>query len=30
MEVIKQHAGAYGAGAEYAHTVLHNQVPSLS
>lgn len=29
MEVIKQHAGAYGVGAEYAHTVLNNQVPSL-
>lgn len=29
MEVVKQHTGAYGAGVEYAHTMLHGEVSSF-
>jgi hypothetical protein len=25
--IVKQHAGAYGAGVEYAYTMVHGQVP---
>ncbi len=28
IEIVKQHAGAYGAGVEYAATMIHGQPPS--
>lgn len=28
MDLVKQHSGAYGVGAEYAHTMIHGQAPS--
>ena len=27
LGIVKQHAGAYGAGVEYAYTMVHGQVP---
>ena len=27
MDLVKQHSGAYGIGAEYAHTMIHGQPP---
>lgn len=30
IDVAKQHAGAYGSGIEYAYTMVHGQIPSLS
>lgn len=28
MDIVKQHAGAYGVGVEYAYTMVHRQEPS--
>ena len=28
MEIVKEHAGAYGSGVEYAYTMVHGQPPS--
>ena len=28
--IVKQHAGAYGAGVEYAYTMVHGQVPDCA
>ena len=28
MDIVKQHAGAYGVGVEYAYTMVHGQEPS--
>jgi hypothetical protein len=27
IDIVKQHAGAYGAGVEYAYTMVHGQAP---
>jgi len=27
IAIVKQHAGAYGSGVEYAYTMVHGQVP---
>jgi hypothetical protein len=28
LDIVKQHAGAYGIGVEYAYTMVHGQEPS--
>jgi nicotinamidase-related amidase len=30
IDIVKQHAGAYGVGVEYAYTMVHGQAPTLS